>query len=345
MESARSMPSGCKFQAVRFYVGLLLVPAALFCLALNAQAQTFSLTIPGGFASNAVNPGGTDTASLVINPLNGGVNGTVALSCAITPAPPNGNQGCTVSPQTVTPPTGASISVDTAYTGTTSGTWPPGAYTVTITGTAGAETETASASFAVLNVTGAFNILVPQPIAPASVPAGNSAQGTIEISPINGYSGMVTLSCATVTPLVLSPPVCNFNPTTVNVAGAPVPATITITTTGPLQVTSAPRSRILYALWLPLPMLALAGIGAAAGGRRIARASSTIALLMLVACILFLPACQNATNTGTPSIGTGTVTPNNTYTFTITGVDQNGTAATTTTGSTVKLTVTTANPT
>src|SRR5271165_3980018 len=151
MESTRSMPSGCKFQAARFSV---LLPLALLCLAMSAQAQTqlFSLQM-SLFTTNAVNPGGTDTASLVISPLNG-FNGTVSLSCAITPAPPNGNEGCNVSPQTVTPPTGASVTVATAYTG---GTWPANSYTVTITGTGGGQPQTAAQSFAVLNVTPAFN--------------------------------------------------------------------------------------------------------------------------------------------------------------------------------------------
>jgi hypothetical protein len=334
------MASGSKFRVVPLIGRVLLLPFALLSLALSAQAQSFSLQM-NPFTTDAVNPGGTDTASLVLSPLNG-FNSAVALTCVVTPAPPNGNAGCQVSPQTVTPPTGASVTVSTAYSG---GTWPPATYTVTITGTAGAETETASRTVAVLNVTPAFNILVPAPMVPASVPAGNPSSGTIDINPINGYAGQVTLSCSNLTPLVISPPVCSFNPPTVNVAGTSTTSTITITTTGPLQLVAAPRSRTFYALWLFLPMLTLSGIGAAAGGKRAAKMGGMIALILLTGCLLLIPACSTTTVTGTPSTGTGQVTPNNTYTFTITGVDANGAAATNSgigSKSTVSLTVTTA---
>ncbi|MFZ0806956.1 MAG: hypothetical protein WAN03_12260 [Candidatus Sulfotelmatobacter sp.] len=332
------MPSGSKFRIVRI-VSRVLLPFALLGMALSAQAQSFSLQM-SVFTTDAVNPGGTDTASLVLSPLNG-FNSTVALTCVITPAPPNGNQGCQVSPETVTPPTGASVTIATAYSG---GTWQPGSYTVTITGTAGTETETASGTFAVLNVTPAFNILVPAPLAPASVPAGNPASGTIDINPINGYTGQVTLSCSNLTPLVISPPVCSFNPPTVNVAGTLATSIITITTTGPLQLVAVPRGRSVYALWLFLPLLTLAGLGAVAGGKRAAKMGGMIAVVLVTGCLLLLPACGNTTVTGTPSTGTGRVTPNNTYTFTVTGVDQDGFTSTnsgTSSKSTVTLTVTT----
>ena len=342
MESTRSMRSGSKFQAARFCTYVLLLPITLFCLSVGAQAQTqlFSLTL-NPFTTNAVNPGGTDTASIVLAPLNG-FSGAVSLSCQITPAPPNGNQGCQVSPQTVTPPTGASVTVSTAYTG---GTWALDSYTITITGTGGGDTETSSQSFAVLPVTPAFYISVPAAIVPASVPAGNSSQGTIDINPINGYAGQVTLSCATVTPLVVSPPVCSFSPSVVNVGGTLATTTITITTTGPLQLTAAPQGRSLYAAWLILPMVTLAGVGAAAGGRRFAKLCGVIGLVLLSGCLLLLPACSTTTTSTAPQTGNATVTPNNTYTFRITGVDANGQAATnsgTGSTSTVTLTVTTA---
>jgi hypothetical protein len=92
-------------------------------------------------------------------------------------------------------------------------------------------------------------------------------------------------------------------------------------------------------------MLTLAGIGTAAGGKRAAKTWGIITVVLLTGCLLLIPACSTTTVTGTPSTGTGQVTPNNTYTFTITGVDANGTAATnsgTTSKSTVSLTVTTA---
>lgn len=327
-----------KLRGVRSGPRVVLLVVAVLCLGVAAQAQSFSITMPA-FNPSSVNPGGNTATSLTIDTA-GGFTGNVALNCAITPAPPNGNQGCTVSPSTVTPPSGASVTITTAYTG---GAWLPASYTVTITGTAGTEVETASKTVAVLSVSPAFNITVGTAVTPASVPAGSSSNGVVNINPINGYSGMVTLSCATVTPLVVSPPVCSFSPATVPVNATLATSTITISTTGPNNRAGiSNRSRGIYALWLPLP-LALVGLGAA-GARRRARVWMMLGLLSLAGLLLFIPACGSTTTTTTTGSTSNTITPNNTYTFTVTGVDQLGVVATSsgTTTSTVNLTVTTA---
>jgi hypothetical protein len=337
MGRTRSLLSSSKLGGVRSYIGLLLSLVALLCLGVAAQAQSFSISMPA-FKPSSVNPGGNTATSLTIDTA-GGFTGNVALSCSITPAPPNGNQGCTVSPSTVTPPSGASVTITTAYTG---GTWPPASYAVTITGTAGTEVETASRSVAVLSVSPAFNITVGTAVTPASVPAGSSSNGVVNINPLNGYAGMVTLSCATVTPLVVSPPVCSFSPSTVTVNGTLATSTITISTTGPNnRAGTSNRRRGIYALWLPLP-LALVGVGAV-GARRRARVWMMLGLLSL-AGLMLIPACGSTTTTTTTGSTSNTITPNNTYTFTVTGVDQLGVGATSsgTTTSTVTLTVTTA---
>ena len=331
------MQFSSKHGGVRPRVCRLFLMIALLCLAVAAQAQSFSITMPE-FNPSSVNPGGNTASSLTLNTA-GGFTGNVSLSCAITPAPPNGNQGCTVSPQIVTPPSGASVTITTVYTG---GTWAPGSYTVTITGTAGTETETASRSVAVLAVSPAFNITVGTAVTPASVPAGSSATGVVNVNPINGYAGMVTLSCATVTPLVVAPPVCTFSPATVTVNATLATANITITTTGPHNLAELfEHHRGWYALWVPLP-LAFVGL-AALGGKRRARVGMVLGLFSLAGLLLLVPGCGSSTTT-TSSNNNTTVTPNNTYTFTVTGVDQLGVGATSssTTTSTVTLTVTTA---
>jgi hypothetical protein len=77
----------------------------------------------------------------------------------------------------------------------------------------------------------------------------------------------------------------------------------------------------MWAFWLPLPMLALVGVGAAAGGKRTRKAWWLLGLFVLSGSLLLMPACGNTTNkTSTPN----GVTPNNTYSFTISGVDANG---------------------
>src|SRR5208337_4461233 len=109
-----------------------------------------------------------------------------------------------------------------------------------------------------------------------------------------------------------------------------------ISTVGPIA--SAAHARPWYALWLPLPMLALAGVGLVTGRR--SRAWSALALFVVGGAILLMPACA-ANNTIAPTNTNGQLTPKNTYTFTIMGIDSNGVSSsnTGTSAPTVTLTV------
>src|SRR5271170_7233901 len=102
--------------------------------------------------------------------------------------------------------------------------------------------------------------------------------------------------------------------------------------------------RGLYALWLPLPMLALAGLGAAAGGKRSRKAWGLLGLFVVSGALLLMPACANSSAaTSTPN----GITPADTYTFTIIGVDTAGNVSSNTTSTTspsVTLTVTAPPP-
>lgn len=207
----------------------------------------------------------------------------------------------------------------------------------------------------VLAVTPQFTITVEKATVPASVPAGNSGIAIININPLNGYSTVadaagVTLSCSSITPVVTIPPICSFNPNPVPVSGTGASSsTLTISTYGPVVTTTGavvrPRSSYapFYALWLPLPMLALVGLGAAAGGKRSRKAWGLLALFVLSGTLILLPACSNTTtSTATPN----GVTPNGAYSLTVSGVDSNGVvssnAGSSSTNPTVSLTVTTA---
>jgi len=312
--------------AVAVFAVCLGVPAA-------ATAQTnFSLQM-STFNPIAVDPGGNAAASLTVSPLNG-FSGAVALSCQITPAPANGNGGCLVSPQSVTPPTDASVTITTTIA--EGSPWTAGAYSVTITATAPSTTpQTAMQTLTVLSVTPSFTITVGTVISPPSVPAGGTATATIDVNPLNGYASSqtnpgVTLLCSSVTPVVASPPVCTFSypngMTSLPLNGVLATSTLTISTIGPLTPLPTARAgayRGFYALWLPLPMLAL--LGAAVGGKRL-RKWSMLAFLMMSAMVLLLPACgtPQIPHTETPAEN---ITPNGSYTFTVTGVDANGNAA------------------
>lgn len=350
-------PSRFWFALRTRYVGLaaMCLLGGLLALPPSAAGQDFTLQA-GALSPDAVVPGGTSSSNITVGTVSGsGFNGTVNMTCTVTSTQPtNDPPVCSVSPTTVTPPANVSATITTtAPTGTTSGTTTV-SYDITVTGTAtGQTTTTPPESLTVLAVTPGFTITVEQTIQPTSVPAGSGGEGKITINPINNYvspTGGVTLSCSSITPLVTIPPVCSFNPQNVQVNGVAVNSTITIssfgnTVTGAAVPPAHLRPWNLYALWMPLPMLALAGLGAAAGGKRSRKAWGLLALLVMGGALFLMPGCGNATATTSAPNG---ITPANTYVFTVTGVDSLGTTAsntgsTTTTNPSVSLTVT--NPT
>jgi len=90
-------------------------------------------------------------------------------------------------------------------------------------------------------------------------------------------------------------------------------------------------------------MLSFVGLGAALGGKRSRKAWGLLALFIISGSFLLMPACGNSRVTTSEPNG---VTPPNTYSFTILGVDANGNASsnsangTTGTGLSVSLAVT-----
>jgi hypothetical protein len=209
----------------------------------------------------------------------------------------------------------------------------------------------------VLSVVPQFTISVQTALQPTSVPAGSGAQGIISVNPANGYTsngGYITLYCSTITPLVTIAPVCTFgynpgeNGVVITGPGSQT-ANITIQTTGNFSTGANTPSRDLpRALWLPLPLVGLVSLGAALGGKKSRKAWGILALFILCASMLLLFSCAKAKSnlpTGTPQ----GVTPANTYTFTLVGVDTNGVGSSNTgvSGSvspTVTLTVTAPSP-
>jgi hypothetical protein len=356
--------SSAKFTAVKFrasnvcpsrlwfvqrtrYAGIAAVCllAGLLALPLSAAGQGFTLDA-APLSPDAVVPGGTSSSNIAVGTVSGsGFSGTVNMSCQVTSTQPTTDPPvCSVSPETVTPPANVSATITTKVDTTTV------SYSITVTGTAPSipqTTTTPSESLTVEPVTPGFTITVSKTIQPTSVPAGSGGEGIITINPINGYlspAGGVTLSCSSIIPLVTIPPVCSFNPQNVQVNGTAVNSTITINSFGNTVTGAAgsPRSFYAFALWMPLPMLALAGLGAAAGGKRSRKAWGLLALLVMSAALFLMPACGNATATLSAPNG---ITPANTYVFTVTGVDSLGvtasnTGSTTNTNPTVSLTVT-----
>lgn len=284
-----------------------------------AQGQTFSMSIPLGLNRPAVDPGGSAIATIDLT----GTSGPVALTCVISSGPATGSQPiCLVSPSTQTPPGSASLTI------TTMNSTAVGLYNFTVAGTSGSITETLTVSLSVQPLSEDYTLLAsPVAAVPNPAKAGTVATTTVTISPIGSYSGhQVTLACLSVTPVVPVGPTCAFTPTAGSgpgpvqvTAGAPATATLTITTYGPIPTTMLRTPRIFYALWLLLPGLVFMGAFGAKSCRR-----GPVGLLLLVGIagsLLLTPACGSSTPTNSP---TGQTTPKNTYTFTLTGADENG---------------------
>lgn len=327
-------------------LGLLVL--SLFVPAARAQSGTseFTLTL-GSLNPVAIAPGGTSSISIRVDPAQGsGFSGTVTLGCQITSnQPTNSTPVCTVSPVTVTPSATATATITSTPQTTTVG------YSVTITATGPTTTFTAPPlQLTVLAVTPEFTISVVNAVAPNSVPAGSSAQGTVSVNAVNGYltppNGGITLYCSSITPLVTIAPVCSFtypgNGDNLSLSANAQNVTVTISSFGPVTTGAAVRPKSFDAFWLSLPMLGFVGVGTALAGKGARRALALLGVIVVSASFLLLPSCSSttATSTTTPN----GVTPANTYTFTIVGIDSNGVvssnAGTTTSATTVTLTVT-----
>ena len=334
MSRFSSLPSFLRFLASHGRVAIHCL-AAFLTLLPSAIGQDFTLTM-APFNPFAVDPG-RQTSSFISLSAGTGFTGTVNLTCQVSSqatgqTPPT----CNVSPASLQP-TGSATA--TILTQTSTGTASPGSYTVTVTGTGPSTSHSGSQPVTVLSVNPAFTITVAKAVAPSSVTAGSGAQGIININPIFGYSGTVTLSCASITPLVTIPPVCSFNPNPVPVLNGTVASSqISITTFGPVPAAVVAHTQSFDALWLPIPMLTLVGLGMARGRTRSLKAWGVLALFVLAGSLLLIPGC--ATNTTPSTTAPNGTTPKNTYTFTLQGVDDKGNISSNTGTSNVAPTVT-----
>jgi hypothetical protein len=174
---------------VKLWIGLrgfalLFVVLFSFVVAPAARAQGTSefLLTTTTLDPVAIAPGGTSATSITVDPVNS-FSGTVTLGCQITSTQPTTSTPvCTVSPASVTPPATATATITSTIQTTTVG------YSVTITGTGPTTTYSAPPEqLTVLAVTPQFTISVTSALAPTSVSAGNGAEGTVTVNPINGY--------------------------------------------------------------------------------------------------------------------------------------------------------------
>jgi hypothetical protein len=159
---------------------------------------------------------------------------------------------------------------------------------------------------------------------PTSVSPGSASTASVTVNPQPGYVGTVTLSCSISPAIIGDPPsaatapTCSLSPTSVTVtAGESAPPTTTLTFSAAKASSSMSRRPrgFFYALWLPVPGLALLGLGASRSRRRMLL--SLLLLGMLLAGIAVTPACVSTVHLG--NVGT----PPGQYTVSITGIDEN----------------------
>lgn len=310
-------PSANRVRASAILASILLIAALI-----PAFGQTATFTLSPSPSSIAVEPGGKPSSNIAVDSTsNSSVD--VTLSCSVAPVEPNGTPTCAISPQPqpVVTPAVATLNI------TTAGNTPATTYTVTVTGVDNSTTpptmQTATVELSVLAVVADYTLSVTTPVTPSSVHAGSGATAVITVTSLNGYSGAVTLSCSAVTPAVEFGPTCSFPSAVMVPSNGTQTGTLTITTYGTTTTTPTTaifRSRIFYAFFLPLPGVAIVAL------RRNRRTSLALFLLCSLAlAVLFLPSCSSSRNSTTTTSNTG-ITPNNSYTFTITGADTNSLA-------------------
>jgi len=165
-----------------------------------------------------------------------------------------------------------------------------------------------------LNGTGSdFSLASPAPS--ASVKAGVTATYNLTVSALGGtFANAVTLSCSGA-PLTST---CSVSPGSVTPGSNSAGAVLTINTTASsadLLPFSPARNRPVFAVWMQLQGLGIAGIVLAGSKRRTRKRLVLVVLAMLVGAMLFMSAC--AGGTGISHQGGGTQP--GTYKITVSG--------------------------
>lgn len=271
--------------------------------------STPGFTLSAAPSTVSVAQGSSNTSTITVSP-TGGFTGSVTLTATGSP----GGVTASFSPNPAT--TTSTLTLTASGTATTGGPT-----TVTVTGTSAPLTQTTTVGVTVTAAAPASYSLSAAAAAPASISPGGTSSSTVTVTSSNGYTGSVTLTCAVTSTVTFtsSQASCSFgNTSPVTVTSGGGSATVTFSTVA-ASAALLRRSTAFYAIWLPLPGLALLGLGLGSRRSRQKKLLGCFFLWMVLASLIILPACGGSGNKGGGSSGT----PAGTYTLTITGKDAN----------------------
>ena len=276
--------------------------------AVTASA-TLALTVspPPGFtlaaapATLSVGQGSSATSSISVTGV-GGFTGNVTLAASGLPS------GVTAS-FAPNPATGSSVLTLAASSAATLG----GPVTVTLNGSSGA--LNASTTIA-LTVTAAPTFAFSGTAVTVAPGATTGNTSTITVTPANGFTGAISLSCSVTPALTVDPVTCSLSPTSVTISGSTAQtATLTLNTTAP---TSA-ENHMKRLFWPPAGGTALALVLLFGVPRRKRAWMAMVGLLALFVCFGAM-GCNSVSTGSSTSTTRNTGTAAGTYTVTVTGI-------------------------
>jgi Pro-kumamolisin, activation domain/Bacterial Ig-like domain (group 3) len=274
-----------------------------------------SFTVTPASSSLALDAGASATDTITIASVNN-FAGAVALKCVATTASGTAAGGCSLAPASVTLGSAAS-SVLTINT--TPGT--SGVLSVTVTGTSGSTIVTSSAIQVSVALPGFTAASTP---ASLSVTAGATTGNTeaITLTSVNGFTGIVGLSCSVTPASAAGKPICTLSPVNVTLAAGGTATTVATIVTAATQ-NAGLRSSLRDGGAMFAVLLCLVPF------RRRRAIRSLMALLLVFGGLSAISGCGSG---GT--LNTAATSAVSTYTVTVTGTGTASGSATASTAST-----------
>ena len=276
-----------------------------------ALKNSGAITVAAGATSG-------NTSSITVTPSNGFL-GVIDLSCAVTTSPSGASNLPTCSMPSTVNITGAlsvsaTLAVDTTLSTTT------GSYAITVTGTdanTGKITATTTVAVTVTGgTTGAGSFALSNSgninVSPGAT-SGNTA--TITVTPSNGFTGTVNLSCVVTTTIAnpIDPPTCTI-PASVAISGTTAStAELTVATTAAASAFHEPSSTPFN----QAGGIALAGLLFLVMPVRVCRGAKLLGMVVLAISLAAVGCGSGSSGTTTGKSGTTA----GAYTVTVTGVD------------------------